>query len=80
MGAGSVIIDDNLAKVSIVGTGMQSGIGYAANMFRTLATADINIKLITTSEIRITALVHEERGQEAVRLLHATFQLDESSP
>ncbi len=77
MGAGDIIVDDHLAKVSIVGTGMQSGVGYAATMFRALADADVNIELITTSEIRITALVHEDRATQAVRVLHAAFQLDQ---
>ena len=75
--AGAVISDEHLAKVSIVGTGMQSGVGYASTMFRALAEAGVNIELITTSEIRITALVHEDAGRRAVQVLHAAFQLDE---
>jgi len=75
--AGDVIVNHNLAKVSIVGTGMQSGVGYAATMFRAFADAGINIQEITTSEIRITALVDAGRGEEAVRVLHAAFRLDE---
>ncbi len=77
MDAGEVIVEDWLAKVSIVGTGMQTGVGYAATMFRALAAARINIELITTSEIRITALVHQDSAEEAVRVLHAAFRLDE---
>ena len=77
IGAADVIVDHNLAKVSIVGTGMQSGVGYAATMFRALAEAAINVQLITTSEIRITALVHADHARDAVRVLHAAFQLDE---
>ena len=77
MDAGAVMIEDHLAKVSIVGTGMQTGVGYAATMFRALAEARINIELITTSEIRITALVHEDSAEEAVRVLHAAFRLDD---
>jgi aspartate kinase len=80
MGAGAVIVDEHLAKVSIVGTGMQSGVGYAATMFRALADAEVNIELITTSEIRITALVHEDHAAAAVRVLHAAFQLDDPPP
>ena len=76
--AGDVILDEHLAKVSIVGTGMQSGVGYASTMFQALAEAGVNIELITTSEIRITALVHEDAADPAVRVLHAAFQLDES--
>ena len=77
LGSGQVIIDHDLAKVSIVGTGMQSGVGYAATMFRALATASINIQEITTSEIRITALVSAKEAENAVRVLHEAFQLDE---
>lgn len=77
LGSGQVIIDHDLAKVSIVGTGMQSGVGYAATMFRALATASINIQEITTSEIRITALVSAQEAENAVRVLHEAFQLDE---
>ena len=77
LGSGEVIVNHNLAKVSIVGTGMQSGVGYAATMFRALAEAKVNIQEITTSEIRITALVDADQGEKAVRVLHAAFQLDE---
>ncbi|MEE9277646.1 MAG: aspartate kinase [Dehalococcoidia bacterium] len=80
MGAGEVMVEDDLAKVSIVGTGMQSGVGYAATMFRALADAGLNIELITTSEIRITALLHQDVAEDAVRVLHAAFQLDEPVP
>ncbi|HJN91789.1 MAG TPA: aspartate kinase [Dehalococcoidia bacterium] len=75
--AGEVIVNHDLAKVSIVGTGMQSGVGYAATMFRALAAAEINVQEITTSEIRITVLVAAESGESAVRVLHEAFQLDE---
>ena len=56
---------------------MQSGVGYAATMFRALAAAEINVQEITTSEIRITVLVAAESGESAVRVLHEAFQLDE---
>ena len=78
MGAAGVRIDEDLVKVSVVGTGMQSGPGYAATMFRTLAEAGINIELITTSEIRITVLVRAEHGDRAVQLLHDAFALDQN--
>ena len=77
LGAADVLFDHDLVKVSLIGTGMQSGPGYAATMFRSLSDAGINIELITTSEIRITCLVRSDRGEEAVRLLHAAFHLDE---
>lgn len=66
----------NLAKVSIVGTGLQSAPGYAARMFGTLAEHRINIDTITTSDIRITCIVEESAVPEAVRALHAAFELD----
>ena len=67
---------DDLAKVSIVGTGMQSAPGYAARMFCALARAGINIAIISTSDIRITCVVPRERAADAVRVLHAAFELD----
>lgn len=66
----------DLAKVSIVGSGMQDAPGYAARMFRALADAGINIEMITTSEIRITCIVAETQVEESARVLHEAFQLD----
>ena len=76
MGAGGCISNAYLGNVSIVGTGMQHNPGYAARMFRALYEANVNIEMITTSEIRITCIVAEDRVEDAVRALHATFQLD----
>ncbi|GAF79581.1 unnamed protein product, partial [marine sediment metagenome] len=75
--ASEVVYDLHLAKVSIVGAGMQSGPGYAATMFRTLFDEGINIELITTSEIRITCIIDESKVTEAVRALHKAFELEE---
>ena len=77
MGAQGCISNANLGNVSIVGTGMQHNPGYAARMFRALYEADINIEMITTSEIRITCIVAEDRVEDAVRALHQAFQLDQ---
>ena len=77
IGSRGLVSDDRLGKVSIVGTGMQNAPGYAARMFRTLFEASINIEMITTSEIRITCLVAEDRVKDAVRALHQAFQLEE---
>lgn len=77
IGARDIVSDDRLGKVSIVGTGMQNAPGYAALMFRTLFDAGINIEMITTSEIRITCLVAENRVQDAVQALHRTFELED---
>ncbi len=76
--ASEVVYDLHLAKVSIVGAGMQSGPGYAATMFRTLFDAGINIELITTSEIRITCIIDESKVAEAVRALHKAFELEQA--
>ena len=71
-----VVSADNLAKVSLVGTGMQDAPGYASRMFRALADGGINIEMITTSEIRITCIVKEAQVSEATRALHAAFHLE----
>ena len=76
-GARDVVTDDSLSKVSIVGAGMLDAPGYASRMFRALADADINIDMITTSEIRITCIVPESRVEDAVQVLHRAFQLEE---
>jgi len=67
---------DDLAKVSIVGTGMQSAPGYAARMFGALARASINIAIISTSDIKITCVIPRDRAEDAVRVLHSAFELD----
>ena len=77
--SGEVVTASDLAKLSIVGTGMQNAPGYASTMFRTLADAGINIEMITTSEIRITCLVKEAQVAVAARALHTAFDLDSTS-
>ncbi|MXZ92269.1 MAG: aspartate kinase [Chloroflexi bacterium] len=77
VGAQQVINDPTLASVSIVGSGMQNTPGYASRMFRILADGGINIDMITTSEIRISCIISQEQAQEAVRLLHRGFELDD---
>jgi aspartate kinase len=76
IGARECVNDAKLGKVSIIGTGMQNTPGYAARMFRVLSEKDINIQLISTSEIRITCIIDESRVIEAVRALHRAFELD----
>lgn len=76
IGARDLVSDDRLGKVSIVGTGMQNTPGYASRMFRALFDHQINIQLITTSEIRITCIIDAERVVDAVRALHAAFALE----
>ena len=79
VGAGGLVSDPTLASVSIVGSGMQNAPGYASRMFRILADGNINIDMITTSEIRISCVIREDQVAEAVRLLHRGFQLDDES-
>ncbi|MEQ8201387.1 MAG: ACT domain-containing protein, partial [Syntrophomonadaceae bacterium] len=65
-------------KISIVGAGMQSNLGVAAAMFDALARQDINIHMISTSEIKISCIIDEDRIEDAVKALHAAFHLEES--
>ena len=76
LGARDVTSADNIAKISVVGSGLAANPGYAAKMFGTLADAGINIISITTSEIRITCLVAESQVRDAANALHQAFQLD----
>ena len=78
MGAAGVVSANGLAAVSIVGSGMQNTPGYASRMFRLLANGGINIDMITTSEIRISCIIDESQGRDAVRILHDGFHLDRS--
>jgi aspartate kinase len=78
--AGEVVTDDQIGKVSIVGTGIQSAPGFASRMFRSLYDAGINIQMISTSEIRITCIVAADRVNDAVRALHKTFELEHPEP
>ena len=76
LGSRGTASDDTLAKLSIVGSGMQDAPGYASQMFRALADKGINIDAITTSEIRITCLIAEAQVADAACALHDAFQLD----
>jgi aspartate kinase len=76
IGARQCASDSHLGKVSIVGTGMQNTPGFAARMFSVLYQEDINIQLITTSEIRITCIIEESRIPDALRALHRAFELE----
>ncbi|MEE9325269.1 MAG: aspartate kinase [Dehalococcoidia bacterium] len=77
IGAKGWVSDAKLAKVSIIGTGMQNAPGYAARMFKALHATGVNIELITTSEIRITCIIAEDRVGDAVRSLHDSFALEQ---
>ena len=74
-----VYVDDTIAKISIVGAGMIDRPGIAAKMFRALADMDINIKMISTSEIKISCLVEQSRANDAVEILHTVFGLNSNS-
>ena len=76
IGAQEIITDDSIVKVSIVGVGMRSHAGVAVTMFRALADENINIQMITTSEIKISVIVEARYLELAVRSLHAAFGLD----
>ena len=79
LGALEIDADDQIAKLSIVGVGMRSHAGVAATMFEALAKENINIQLITTSEIKITVVIEERYLELAVRALHTGFDLDSPS-
>ena len=76
IGAREVSGDTNIAKVSIVGVGMRSHAGVASRMFEALAKENINIQMISTSEIKISVVIEEKYLELAVRALHTAFELD----
>ncbi len=76
IGAGEVLADAGIAKVSLVGAGMRSHPGISATMFETLADEGINIEMISTSSIRITCVVRADLVEQAVQALHTAFGLD----
>jgi aspartate kinase len=80
MRARELVADESVAKVSIVGAGIQNAPGYAARMFGTLADEGINIEMISTSEIRITCMINESELERASRALHRAFQLERPEP
>jgi len=76
LGAGTVEADQDIAKVSVVGVGMKSHCGVAEKMFRALAQNEINIQMISTSEIKISCVIKGAEGEKALRAVHEAFQLD----
>lgn len=76
LGIAIVESDAQIAKVSIVGVGMRSHAGVAARMFQVLAREGINIQMISTSEIKVSCIIHEKYTELAVRSLHTEFGLD----
>jgi len=78
MGAGRILGDNAMAKVSLVGVGMRSHAGVASLMFKTLAENSINIRMVSTSEIKISVVIDEKFTELAVRTLHSAFGLDKT--
>jgi aspartate kinase len=72
-------LQTDIAKVSIVGVGMQSHSGVAARMFQALAAENINILMISTSEIKLSCIIQDRYTELAVRILHEAFQLDQGT-
>lgn len=77
--AKSVLADEQMAKVSVVGVGMKSHAGVAGRMFQALAKAGINIEMISTSEIKISVIIREAELDKAVQAIHDEFQLDKAA-
>jgi aspartate kinase len=77
--AENVFGDEKIAKVSVIGVGMKDHSGVASKMFTTLARENINIMMISTSEIRISCIIEEKYTELAVRVLHSAFELDKES-
>jgi aspartate kinase len=78
IGTDDVVGDTKVSKVSVVGVGMRSHVGVASQMFRTLSEENINIQMISTSEIKISVLIDEKYMELAVRALHKAFGLEKS--
>jgi aspartate kinase len=79
LGAREVNGDDKIVKISLVGVGMRSHAGIASTMFGALAKEGINIRMISTSEIKISVVVDEKYLELGVRALHSAFNLDEAA-
>jgi len=76
IGFGELVHDTRVAKISVVGVGMRSHAGVASTMFTTLGARGINIQAISTSEIKVSVLIHEDETELAVRVLHTAYGLD----
>ena len=77
IGGGNVSVDEKIAKLSVVGVGMRTHSGVAATLFTSLADAGVNLELISTSEIKISVVIARDQADEAARVAHAAFHLDE---
>ncbi|MBK4729204.1 aspartate kinase [Oxynema sp. CENA135] len=75
LGCGEIVVDEAIAKVSVVGSGMEHHPGVAARMFEALSAHQINIQMITTSEIKISCVIDRDLGPQALQVVHAAFNL-----
>jgi aspartate kinase len=73
LGVREILSDEGIGKISIVGVGMKSHSGVASSLFETLATENINIQMISTSEIRISVVVDQKDAEKGVRAIHKVF-------
>ena len=76
IGGKEIVGDNKVVKVSLVGVGMRSHAGVASQMFQTLAENNVNIQMISTSEIKISVVIQEQQLEKAVKALHTAFGLD----
>ena len=76
IGAAGVQTNESIAKVSIIGVGMRSHSGIASKMFATLSAENVNIQMISTSEIKVSCVIDDKYTELAVRVLHEAFGLD----
>jgi aspartate kinase len=77
---GEILGNDRVVKISVVGVGMRSHAGIASRLFDTLARNDINVRMVSTSEIKISVLLDEQHLERGVKSLHAAFDLDKVAP
>ena len=79
LNAQSYVCDDNICKIGLVGVGMRSNVGIADKMFSSLAKENVNIQMISTSEIKITVVIDDKYTELAIKVLHDAFELDKNS-
>ena len=78
LNAKSYICDDNICKIGLVGVGMRSNVGIADKMFSSLAKENVNIQMISTSEIKITVVIDDKYTELAIKVLHDAFELEKN--
>ena len=78
LNAQNYVCDDNICKIGLVGVGMRSNVGIADKMFSSLAKENVNIQMISTSEIKITVVIEDKYTELAIKVLHDAFELDKN--